>query len=275
MVSRKVLLVLLVAGLVALVPVAGVALLLAPPAFMYSHYNHYDYTTSISVNGTVENVTVYLPFPTQATNGSTVENLWIYDHDGTQLTDWEARVVDTPRGRMLALHVDRLEGADGYVLYTYAPNGSLVDWQRIGPDEIPADMTNKQLVADPTTYSISWGGNVEEAIETRYPIGNGSFIVPATNVTRVGCTDAWGETDTCFTFDSTVYATYEADGPTTVTVGTITFDGWNEWGFALSNSFNTFSATTDSAVFAEGRQGWRPIDGTLHGGMGRYDGPAP
>jgi hypothetical protein len=242
---------------------------------MYSHYNHYDYTTTVSVNSTVENATFYLPFPTQASNGSTVENLWIYDHDGTQLTNWDARIVDTPRGRMLALHVDRLEGADGYILYTYAPNGSLIDWQRIGPDEVPADMTNKQLVADPTTYSISWGGSVEEAIETRYPIGNGSFLTPATNVTRVGCTDAWDETDTCYTFDSAVYATFEADSPAAITVGTITFDGWNEWGFALSNSFNTFSAATDSATFTGTRQQWMPVDGTLHGGMGRYDGPTP
>lgn len=78
------------------------------------------------------------------------------------------------------------------MLWTYAPNGSVIDRREIGPDEIPEDMTNKELVPEPTTYSVSWQVTVEHDIDTRYPIGNGSFIAPVDNVATVDCRDPLG-----------------------------------------------------------------------------------
>lgn len=275
MVSSKRLLVLAVVGLVVLAPLAAFAFLLFPPDFAYSHYSSYSYTTSVSTNATVENVTLLLPFP----QGEDVEadlssNLWLYDDDGNQLTDWDAAVVETPRGPMLRLHADRLVGEDRYVLWTYAENGSVVDRREISRDEIPEDMTDRELVADPTTYSVSWQVTVDHDIETRDPLANGTFLAPIADATAVDCRGPWSETDNCARFASPVSATYETDGPTTVTVGEIRFEGWNEWGFWLSNSFNTFEATTAAATYTDGRQKWTVVDGQLHAGMGRYDGPA-
>ncbi len=275
MVSKRQRVILVVAVVVVLMPLAALGMLLFPPDFMYSHYSSYAYTTSISTNTTIENVTVFLPFPAGTDGGSDpVSELWIYDDTGTQVTDWEAAVVQTPHGPMLRLHADQLVGEDRYVLWTYAPNGSVIDRQEIGPDEIPANMTNRELVRDPTRYSIAWQTTVEHDIETRYPVGNASFIVPANDVAATSCQDPWSETDTCFTFTSVIGTTYEADQTATVTVGEIRFEGWNEWGFWLANSFNTFEATTSPAVFTDDQQGWVSVDGQLHGGMGRYDGPA-
>lgn len=275
MVSTKQLLVLGIVVLVVLTPLAVLAVLFFPPGFMYSHYSSYSYTTSVSTNATVDNVTLLLPFPT----GEDVEtnlsaNLWIYDDDGNRLTDWETRVVDTARGPMLRLHTDRLVGEDRYVLWTRAANGSVIDRREVGPDEIPTNMTNRELVPDPTTYSISWQVTVDHDIETRYPLGNGTFVAPIDNVTAVDCQYAWSETDICSRFTSVVSATYDAESPATLTVGEIRFEGWNEWGFWLSNSFNTFEATTTAATYTDGRQEWTVVDGQLHAGMGRYDGPA-
>jgi len=275
MVSRTQLVALAVVGLLVLVPLGLFAVLLFPPDFMYSHYSSYSYTTSVSTNATLADVTLLLPFPAGADVGEDpVENLWLYDEDGNRITDWDAGVVETARGPMLRLHADRLVGEERYVLWTYADNGSVVDRREIGPDEIPADMTNRELVPDPTTYSIAWQVTVDHDIETRYPIDNATFLAPVTNVTAVECAYAWSETDRCASFQSAASATYDAPGPATVTVGEVRFEAWNEWGFWLSNSFNTFEATTTPAVYTDRRQGWTVVDGALHAGMGRYDGPA-
>jgi len=274
MASSKRLLVLAVVAIVILVPLAGFAVLLFPPGFMYDHYSSYSYTTSISTNATVENATVTLPFPSGEDVGSDpTSDLWIYDGQGDRITDWDAAIVETAHGPMVRLQADRLVGEDRYVLWTYAPNGSPIDRREITRDEIPENMTNRELVPDPTTYSISWGVTVDHDIETRYPIGNASFIGPVNDVTATECRYAFDEAERCSNFTSMASATYEAETPVVVTIGEISFEAWNEWGFWFSNSFNTFEASTSPAAYADGRQGWTVLDGQLHAGMGRYDGP--
>jgi hypothetical protein len=274
MVSTKQALVVLVVGLVVLAPLALLAILAFPPAALYSHYSSYSYTTSVSTNATIEDVTLLVPFPTGADVGpDPVGDLWIYDGDGDRVTDWDAAIVETATGPMLQLRADRLVGEDRYVLWTRAPNGSVISREEIGPDGIPDNMTDRELVPAPTTYSIAWQVTVDHDIETRHPIGNGSFIAPVSNVTETQCAYAWDESDRCASFTAAVSVTYETAGPATVTVGEIRFEGWNEWGFWLSNSFNTFETTTTAAVYTDGRQGWTSVDGHLHAGMGRYDGP--
>ena len=68
-------------------------------------------------------------------------------------------------------------------------------------------------------------------------------------------------------------ATYETPNQATVTIEEIRFEAWNEWGFWFSNSFKTFEATTSPAIYVDDRQGWTHLDGHLHAGIGRYDGP--
>jgi len=275
MVSSKQLLVIGLALLVVLVPVAAVGFLVFPPDFAYSHTSTYSYATSISTNSTIENATFHLPFPAGAdVEADAASNLWIYDDDGTQITDWDAAVVQTASGPTLRVHVDRLVGEDRYVLWTYAPNGSVIDRTEIGPDEIPADMTDKALSPDPTRYSIAWQRSVDHDIETRYPIGNASFLAPISDVSPTDCEYAWDESDACWEFTTVAAATYESPTEAIVTIDEIRFEAWNEWGFWLSNSFNTFEATTPPAVYADDRQGWTRLDGQLHAGMGRYAGPS-
>ena len=274
MVSSKQLLAVAAVAVVVLSAVTVFAVLFFPPDFLYSHYSSYSYTTSISTNATVENATVLLPFLAGADVDRDLEGrLWLYDDEGNEITDWDAAVVDTAHGPMLRVHADRLVGEDRYVLWTYAPNGSVVSREEIGPDEIPEDMTDRELVPDPTTYSVAWQLAVDHDVETRDPLDE-TFVAPIANATSVPCEAPWDETDSCATFTSQVSASYVADGPATVTVGEIRFEGWNEWGFWLSNSFNAFEATTSPAVYVDGRQGWTSVDGELHAGMGRYDGPA-
>jgi len=274
MVPSKRLLVIAVVALIVLVPLAGFAVLLFPPGFMYDHYSSYSYTTSITTNATVENVTVVLPFPAgEAVESNLSSNLWIYDGQGNRITDWDPAIVETAHGPMLRLHADRLVGEDRYVLWTYAANGSPVDRREITREEIPEDMTNRKLIADPTTYSISWMVSVDHDVETRSPIGNATFLGPANDVTAAECRFGFDESERCANFTSMASATYEAESPAVVTIGEISFEGWNEWGFWLSNSYNAFEVRTSPAAYADGRQGWTVLDGELHAGMGRYDGP--
>jgi hypothetical protein len=271
--SSKRFVVAVVVLLVVLAPLAGLAFLLFPPDFAYSHYSTYSYTTSITTNGTVENATILLPYPDGPDVDAPPADLWIYDDDGTRITDWNATVVQTVHGPMLQLRVDRLVGVDRYVLWTYAPNGSPLDRQVVGPGDIPDDMTNRELVPDPTRYSVTWQVSVDHAIETRTPVGNGTFLAPVADVSTVDCRDPWDDSETCGNFTTVASATYDAATPVTLTLGAVQFEGWNEWGFWLSNSFNTFEATTDAVVYTDGRQGWSVVDGRMRAGVGRYDGP--
>lgn len=274
MVSSKQLLVVAVAAVVVLTPLTLFMLVFAPPGFMYSHYTTYSYTTTVSTNGTVENATILLPFPVGDDVGADpLSELWLYDDAGNRITDWDTAVVETPHGPMLRLHTDRLVGEDRYTLWTYAPNGSVIDRRIIDADEVPENMTNRRLVPEPTSYSVGWQVTVDHDIETRYPIGNGSFLAPVDNVTSVDCRDPWTATDVCMAFSTVASVTYESETPATVTLGEIRFEGWNEWGFGLSNSFNAFESSTTATAFTADRQGWTVLDGRLHAGMGRYDGP--
>jgi len=93
-------------------------------------------------------------------------------------------------------------------------------------------------------------------------------------VTSAGCPCAWDSSDTCWDFATVAAAAYESLNQAIVTIDEIRFEGWNGWGFWLSNSFNTFEATTAPAGYVDGRQGCTHLDGHLHAGMGRYDGPS-
>lgn len=274
MVSSKQLLVVVLVALVVLVPVTVVGFLLFPPGFMYDHYSTYSYTTSISTNATVENATVLLPFPAgEDVEGDLDSNLWIYDDDGHRLTDWNPTIVATAHGPMLRLEAGRLVGEDRYVLFTYDENGAFLDRRDIGPEQIPEDMTNRKLVPDPTTYSISWLVEVDHDIETRHPIGNGTFVGPINDVTPTECRYGLEDDDRCSNFTSMTSMAFDATSPATVTIGEIRFEGTNEWGFWLSNSYNSFEARISPAAYADGQQGWTVVDGYLQAAEGRYDGP--
>jgi hypothetical protein len=80
--------------------------------------------------------------------------------------------------------------------------------------------------------------------------------------------------DTCTQFTSVTSATYASGEPVTTVLGEVRFEAWNEWGFWLPNSFDTFEATTTPAVYTDGRQGWTVVDGHLRAGVGRHDGPS-
>ncbi|MFT4958070.1 MAG: hypothetical protein ACI9PP_001227 [Halobacteriales archaeon] len=261
--------------LLVLVPIGGFAVLLFPPGFMYDHYSTYSYTTSITTNGTVENATVSLPFPAGEDVAPDLDStLWIYDDEGNRLTDWNPRIADTAHGPMLRLEPGRLVGEDRYILWTHSENGSPVDRRTIGPDQIPENMTNRRLIPDPTSYSISWQVPVDHDIETRYPIGNASFLAPATDMRAADCRHGWADEEVaCSNFTTMTRATYEAEGSAVLTVGEIRFTGTNEWGFWLSNSYNTFETTISPQSSTDGRHGWTAVDGHLHAGEGRYDGP--
>ncbi len=135
-------------------------------------------------------------------------------------------------------------------------------------------MINKELSPDPTRYSITWQHSVNHDIGTRHPTGNASFLAPVRDVNPAECQYAWDDSGTCWNFATVAATTYESPNQATVTIDEIRFEAWNGWGFWLSNGFNTFEATTPPAIYVDGRQGWAQLDGHLHAGMGRYDGPS-
>jgi hypothetical protein len=261
--------------LILLVPVVMVAIILVPPPFLVQHTHTYDYQTRITVNDTVEDATFYLPVPAEDGEVTlSVEDIWIYDEDGDQMTgEWETSIVETPNGPMLRVRADRIPGETRYTVYRYAPNGSFVSREEVGPGEVPENATNTVVEPNPTTYSISARIRSDDRIDTRTPLGNASFLSPAFDVTPAPCEYSWDDDERCYDFATRAYADYASDGSVRVGLGGVEFTGANEWGFALYNSFNLFEASTERATYVDGATGWRTTDGSLLTGRGTYPEP--
>jgi hypothetical protein len=245
-----------------------------PPGFMYDHYSTDSYITSITTNGTVENATVSLPFPAGEDVAPDFDStLWIHDDEGNRLTDWNARIADTAHGRCSGW------GPAAWWARSLRPLDARAAWlagrpadDRPRPDPREHDESQVDTGSHLVLHFVAGasGSRHRDAI----PIGNASFLAPPTDMRAADRRHGWADEEVaCSNFTTMTRATYEAEGSAVLTVGEIRFTGTNEWGFRLSNSYNTFETTISPQSSTDGRQGWTAVDGHLHAGEGRYDGP--
>lgn len=254
----------------ALTAVGGLVFVGLPSLFGLTTHG-YSYQTTISTNETLRNATFYLPVP--ADGGTpTLEDAWIVDEEGNR-TDWETAVVETERGPMLRVHADRVEGERRWRVFTFAPNGSVTNVTVV--DDLPADMSDKEAYPEPTTYHVYAQWDTDAEIDTRSPLGAEPVLSPRGNLTPVRC--EWpvdeDEEDRCYVYRSAAFARFQVEGNASAETPVVRisgdFGGSNEWGFALSNSYNTYTQRYGPVAFgADG--GWRPVNVTLHAGEGRY-----
>ncbi|MDZ7730319.1 MAG: hypothetical protein U5K37_04400 [Natrialbaceae archaeon] len=63
--------------------------------------------------------TVQLPFPSEATGGGAIEDIWIYSDTGEELDGWDPTVVETEQGPMLEVSTESLPGTTRSYLFLH------------------------------------------------------------------------------------------------------------------------------------------------------------
>jgi hypothetical protein len=238
--------------------------------------SNYYYSAEVSTNATLTNATLYLPLPLDPDGTPLVESARVTGPDGEPV-DWTTRVVETPRGPMLAVETDEVVGEELY--YLRNENGSPARPDPITRGEAPDDMTGLFLDPSLTRYEIraevtveSFGyGIANGTIETRYPRGNSSLLSATYDYEPGECEPVWGGAEqTCTAFQSDVYASYETKPSAIVRVGAVELWGLNEWGWFFANSFNEYTQRVEQVSFTGPHDGWANVAGELQAGKGSY-----
>ena len=261
---RSVASVVLLVVAVAAVGFGGIVLLFSGVGLPYSYSSYYEYDGTIATNGTLTNVTLYLPVPmSDGVVATDAVNVTVTTEGGA--ADWDVAVVDTTQGPMLAVTADRVEGELYYLVHEFDENGTHIGWEKVPEDELPANMTNKKAYPESTYYWFSvttWLD--DERIDVTDPVGNATVLRPLGNVTADACSPQWesDEDAACATFESAAYLQYTT-APDNVVRVDVSVNGVNEWGRAMSNGFNEF--IQEAEYRATGSQdGWVTLDGRLY-----------
>lgn len=202
-----------------------------------SYTSGYEYEIALEANGTLEDVTLYVPLAAHD-DGSELGELIVagdaYERSEPEGTSpWWYAIVETEHGPMLEISADRIDGAERLFLRTFDEEGRLLSISEITEDEIPDDMTNRDLVRSPYSYTVIAGMRSDESIDTRNPIETEPMLTPKRDVTTVDCGPIRDEIpyivgERCYSYETAVYASYDADQDTHVDLR-IQLEGSNEW----------------------------------------------
>ena len=236
----------------------------------------YQYEVTIAADETLENATFYVPVP--AENGTShlgerfVEDVR-YDRYTPAMRGYDSEpepvnfsyeLVETERGRMLAITADRIEVTKVY--YREVENETMGWYERIPAEEYDPDNPNMGVQNDGSfTFSVTLVA--DEPIDTADPFDDEPLLAPQADRTQVDCFTGDSATHRCFEYEGRVYADYETSEEATVYIST-QLDGRNEWfsGGWTGNEYREWSR-----VELRGPQsGWILTDGELEIGSGTY-----
>jgi hypothetical protein len=236
----------------------------------------YQYEVTIAADETLENATFYVPVP--AENGTShlgerfVEDVR-YDRYTPAMRGYDSEpepvnfsyeLVETERGRMLAITADRIEVTKVY--YREVENETMGWYERIPAEEYDPDNPDMGVQNDGSfTFSVTLVA--DEPIDTADPFDDEPLLAPQADRTEVDCFTGDSATHRCFEYEGRVYADYETSEEATVYIST-QLDGRNEWfsGGWTGNEYREWSR-----VELRGPQsGWILTDGELEIGSGTY-----
>jgi hypothetical protein len=236
----------------------------------------YQYEVTIAADETLENATIYVPVPTE--NGTSrlgerfVEDVQYdrhtpavqgYDPDPPPV-NFSYELVETERGRMLAITADRIEVTNVY--YREVENETMGWYERIPAEQYDPDDPDMGVQNDGSfTFTVTLVA--DDPIDTATPFDDEPLLAPGADRTEVDCFTGTSATHRCFEYDGRIYVDYETSEETTVYVSA-QLDGRNEWfsGGWTGNEYREWSR-----VELRGPQsGWVLTDGELEIGNGNY-----
>ena len=236
-----------------------------------------EYRVTVSTDETLENVTIYVPLPVE--NGDSqlgerfVQSVQ-YSRDTAGIVGYDQEpapvnftydVVETQHGRMLAITTDRIEVSKVY--YREEENETMGWRERIPAEEYdPTDPSMGVRTDGRFEFTVTLVS--DESIETADPFGREPLLTPAYNRTQVECHPGNPtETQRCYEYGSRMYATYDTDANTTVSLG-VELSGRNEW-FSGGWSGNEYRQWASLEQRGPGT-GWYRVTGNLEVGVGNY-----
>ncbi|MCU4973881.1 DUF5518 domain-containing protein [Halobacteria archaeon AArc-m2/3/4] len=237
----------------------------------------YEYEVTVTMDETLEDVTIYAPVPVE--NGSselgdhfveTVQsNRYVlvpegHDPEPVDPVDFTYELVETERGSMLSISADRIEVTT--VHYRDVQNDSMGWSEWIPPEEYDPDDPEMGTSHD-GDFRFAVSLPATEEIETADPFDGEPLLSPQSDRREIDCRWTVGDSHRCFEYDSVVYASYDTDDETEVTVHT-RLSGRNEW-FTGGWTGNEYRDSSSGQLFGP-QNGWHRITGELAVGIGRY-----
>lgn len=203
----------------------------------------YLYTSTITTDSPLYNVTLFLPVPADNTGNSLVVSAFSSRTVNGIPADWETTLFDTGKATLLKITT---------------------------PAIIPPAGTSSQ---NPYTISFSSETTSRTPIDTRNPVGKSAMYRPVKTLSETGCSlEIAGSSPRCFSFSTSLFADYTTAADTFVTVNS-SITGKNTWAIFGQGS-NEYHADIGVSMKGE-HHGWAVPDGRLSSGTGSYDIPEP
>jgi hypothetical protein len=204
----------------------------------------YQYTCTISTDGMLSNVTLFLPVPADVNgNSPVVAQISSQEISGVP-AGWNLTLFDTGKATLLKVSAQSI-GQSGN-------NGSI----------------------QPTTITLSVNVSSPILIDTASPVYHGAVFRPVQGIHQVACTagDTTSvNTPSCFQYLTSTYAAYSAAPATTLTISA-DVTGTNSWTI-FSPASNEYQNTISMLTLHGGNQGWVTTLGWIESGIGSYDVP--
>jgi hypothetical protein len=222
----------------------------------------YEYELVVEPDADLSNVTLYLPVPVE--NGSSpVADAVAGDASAVRVEGdpgWDASVVDTEYGPMLALSVADLPAR--YV-------------ERPPPQPMPDDSdATPPPAGTPTTRLSAYRLVVElpavDAVDTETPLDSEPTLRPRLDATETDCDRPTPDRAVCRTFETRTYLSYDAPADARTTV-IVRYEGRNTW-FAGGWTGNQFDQRTSVVATGPG-EGWVAVPVAETTSLGRYPTP--
>jgi hypothetical protein len=206
-------------------------------AYRTSLASSYSYTCTIATDSPLVNVTLFIPVPeTRNGNSPIVAQFSAHAINGMPGT-WNTTLYDTGKSTLVQITV---------------------------PSLIPPPGTDYD---HPYAITLFTNTSSQVLIDTRNPVENSPVFYPVMDLSRTGCRENLTASDQrqCYSYQTTVYADYQSDPNTTVSI-TSTLRGANQWNI-FGPGENDYS--TDMVVLMPGNNhGWTTADAYLEQGIG-------
>jgi hypothetical protein len=198
----------------------------------------YSYTLTLSTSEALQNVTFFIPVPTNpGGNSPFVEQFSIKAFTGIP-AGWETTLLGSNKGTMLKIQAPVVAGSDG----------------------------------EGFSVRTSSDARTGQVIDTKSPQDHDIMLRPMQDMTKADCT-AFGISDpgaSCYRYISSVYADYDASPGAVIRISS-SLNGKNEWKI-FSPAHNEYSNAIDVELHGA-HHGWTAAKGELQSGIGSYDVP--
>ena len=207
--------------------------------------SNYQYTCTISTDGILSNVTLFLPVP-EDTRGDSPVIAQISSHDISGVpANWNLTLFDTGKGTLLQVVAP--------VIGESPVNGS----------------------AQPVVVTLMVNASSPALIDTESPVAHAAVFRPVQGIRTVACpagdTAAAGS-PSCYQYQTSIYADYTAAPMASLAISA-SVTGTNSWTI-FSPASNGFRNTLSVPTLQGANHGWVTAVGGIVEGIGSYDVPS-